>query len=74
MLIAVFLIRNDNTGYIELYEIDSLSFQEFEKRINQIYPSSNGDWNSILEELKRLGKRVQTIIPDYSFSVNLDEL
>jgi hypothetical protein len=71
MKVFVFLLRNDNSGSIDIFEVDEEKFIEI---YQEIAPSSNEDWNYLLSRLKEIGKRVQTLVPDFSFSVNLDEL
>ena len=67
MKIAVFNLREDGTGNIEIYEVPAS--RAFNAKV--AYEAPQEDWTAIKEWLKEKGKLVQTITPDFSFKVDL---
>jgi len=63
MIVALSKIREDGTGSIEIYEIDSNKFND---ELVEIAPSSEEDWWNLADFVEKEGKLIFRVSPDYT--------
>lgn len=70
MTIAISRLREDGTGRIEVWTFPDAS--EFDKKMAEMAPSSEEDWEALAQYIEKHGKKICQIVPDFSLSVRFD--
>jgi len=66
MTVALFKIRENGSGSIEIYKVNA---EEFENKLMDNYPTSEEDWWSLAAWVEENGELINKIRPDYSISL-----